>query len=247
MPDLRADVPIRDREGFLSRRLADTVWSPADAAALLGVPQATIVDGLRAHFATYTERDPAAWETRFAIADYASNRLFGGEDRNRSFLWNIAPFYSQTFFTAALATPLQLKRNYALYARFLELLNPCVARVAKSNWGFSASSPLVRVRGWVSAAQARAPRFVRAAIGAVLPEKQRPRGFGTSAHDPEFAALATSYGGDVFDRSALADATRRGCNRTHFFMLATALLYAEQAWPRTSMPPKSQGTRDFVA
>jgi len=231
MPDLRADVRIASRDRFLQYRLSNALWRIDEVALLVGLEERAIVDGIRAQFETYPERDPSFLNVRFTIAEWAVRRLFGGEDRNRSFVWNMTPFYCQSFFEAAMRAPVASKRHYKLYARFLHALDPRVTGIAKSNWGYAVTSPLVGLQAWRDAASSAILFGLkgRLRLGSASAKHHR---FGTAAHDPEFAALATGHQGAVFEPSALRALTARGIDKLQYHMLATVLLYAEDVWGR---------------
>ncbi|HYK52153.1 MAG TPA: asparagine synthase-related protein [Candidatus Eremiobacteraceae bacterium] len=228
LPDLRAEVRIADRDGFLEYRLANAIWTVAEAAALVCLPRDEVVDAIRAHFASYPEKDASFHNVRFMSSDWAMNRLFCGEDRNRSFLWTATPFYSQSFFEAAMRAPLRRKRHYALYADVLRALDPRVVKIAKSNWGHAVDSPLVRLTGWRDAIGAR---FALSAKRGLASRSDGAHGdYGTPARNPEYAELAKRFDGPGFDRERLAKTANRGLAKLQYHMLATALLYISSVW-----------------
>jgi asparagine synthase (glutamine-hydrolysing) len=234
LPDLRAEIRIADRARFLEFRLANALWSVDEAAALVGLKPDEVVDPIRAHFETYPERDAALYNVRFMIADWAFNRLFLGEDRNRSFVWNASPFYAQSFFDAAMRAPRASKRYYRLYARMLDELDPRLRGIAKSNWGHAVDSPLVRFTAWRDAIGSNLALAAKRSLGA---RSDAAHGeYGTPARNPEFAALAKRYGGPGFDAARLAACTGRGLAKLQYNMLATALLYMNGVWGGSSGP-----------
>ncbi len=240
MPDLRAEVPIRTRQAFLDYRLANALWAPAEAAALVGLPLERVVDDVRAHFASYPEKDPAMHNVRFMIADWAMCRLFCGEDRNRAFMWSMTPFYDQAFFEAAMRVPQTRKRHYRLYASFLRALDPRVLRVDKSNWGYAVDSPLVRWNAWRDALTTALHMRLRRPSHASGAARSGGR-YGTAEHDPGFAALARRHRGSAFDPDRLRTVCDRGLDKLQYHMLATALAYADGVWEssaeeRSSVP-----------
>ena len=228
LPDLRADVRIADRDGFLEYRLANALWAVAEAAALVCLPRDEVVEGIRSHFASYPEKDASLHNVRFMVSDWAMNRLFCGEDRNRSFLWSATPFYAQSFFEAAMRAPLRRKQYYALYADVLRALDPRVLRIAKSNWGHAVDSPLVRLIAWRDAIGARFALSAKRGLGA---RSDGAHGdYGTSERNPEYAELARRFDGPGFDRERLAKTANRGVDKLQYHMLATALLYISSVW-----------------
>jgi asparagine synthase (glutamine-hydrolysing) len=228
LPDLRAEVRIADRDDFLEYRLANALWTVAEAAALVCLPRDEVVDAIRSHFASYPEKDASFQNARFMISDWAVNRLFCGEDRNRSYLWNATPFYAQSFFEAAMRAPLRRKRHYALYADVLRALDPRVVKIAKSNWGHAVDSPLVKLAAWRDAIGARFALSAKRGLGTRSDSAHGD--YGTSARNPEYAELARRFDGPGFDRERLARTADRGLDKLQFHMLATALLYISSVW-----------------
>jgi asparagine synthase (glutamine-hydrolysing) len=228
LPDLRAEVRVTDRDGFLEYRLANALWTVAEAAALVCLPRDEVVEAIRSHFASYPERDASFHNARFMISDWAMNRLFCGEDRNRSFLWSATPFYAQSFFEAAMRAPARRKRYYALYADVLRALDPRVVKIAKSNWGHPVDSPLVRLTAWRDAVVMRFALSAKRGLGARSDSAHGD--YGTPARNPEYAELARRFDGPGFDRERLAKTADRGLDKLQYHMLATALLYISSVW-----------------
>lgn len=228
LPELADLAPSKSREAFVARRLDGALWPVDIVARLVRLQPAQIVDAVRAHVDAYPENDPAMWTVRHMIADWGWGRIFSGEDRNRSYVWTMTPFYSQSFFESAMRVAPRQKRHYALYARFLRNLDPRVAALKKSNWGYAPTSPLVRMRGFAAALQAAAPAPLRKVIGSIGSGGKRDVNLARTS-DPEFlGAIARANG--VFDPDVLSDIARRGCGKTQYHMLLTALLYVGQVW-----------------
>jgi hypothetical protein len=141
----------------------------------------------------------------------------------------MTPFYCQSFFEAAMRAPADSKRHYGLYADFLRTIDPRVTSIAKSNWGYSVTSPLVRIQAWRDAASSAVLSALKGRLRAG-PRSAKHHRFGTPAHDPEFAALARSHQGSTFEPSALRALSERGIDKLQFHMLATVLLYAHDVW-----------------
>ena len=229
LPDLSDRLPSKDRHAFVTRQLEGALF-PVDAVAgLVRLDAREIVDAVRAHVDAYPERSPAWWTVRFTIADWGWGRIFSGEDRSRSYAWTMTPFYCQSFFEAAMRVPAHVKRDYALYARFLRRLDPQVAALKKSNWGYAPTSPLVRLRGVTAALHAAIPPALRKSFGAFGASKKREAN-AARTRDPEFLAALQGGADPAFDTDALAEVARRGCGKTQYHMILTAMLYAEQVW-----------------
>jgi asparagine synthase (glutamine-hydrolysing) len=229
LPELADLVPPKSRDAFVAQRIAGALWPVETVARLARLKVPEIVAGVHAHVDAYPESDPAMWTVRHMIADWGWGRIFSGEDRSRSYAWTMTPFYCQSFFERAMRVPQRAKRDYALYARFLRRLDPRVAGLKKSNWGYAPTSPLVRMRGIAATLQANLPAAAKKVIGALgAPRKREMNAARTS--DPEFLSAIADRRNDVFDAGALADVARAGCGKTQYHMLVTALLYADRVW-----------------
>jgi len=136
---------------------------------------------------------------------------------------------------AAMRAPARLKRDYALYADFLRQLDSRVAEVKKSDWGYAPTSPLVRFKSIAEMVRAGTPAPLKRALGSL----RRPRSEANAARTkrPEFLAAVQSRPNGIFDRKSLDEIARRGCGKTHFHMLATAMLYVDGIWrePATAL------------
>jgi asparagine synthase (glutamine-hydrolysing) len=109
-------------------------------AALTQLPESEIMAELADHLATYPERDLRSQYTHFMIHERAMKWLFEGEDRNRSYFWTAAPFYSIRFFAYAMNCPDNQKERYLLYRRFLENLSMRTAEIVHADAGLPPGS-----------------------------------------------------------------------------------------------------------
>ena len=229
LPDLRERSPRTDRDAFVARRIEGALWPLATVAALLRLEPEDIVAHVREHVGGYPERSPAYWGVRYLIADYGWGRIFSGEDRSRSFAWTMTPFYCQSFFDAAMRVPQKAKRDYALYADFLRALDDRVSSVKKSNWGYAPTSLLVRMQGVAAAIRDGTPDPLRKALGSL--RRSRSNGVDSArTRSAEFSSAVRQRPNDVFDPDVLEDIAERGCGKTHYHMLQTALLYVDAVW-----------------
>jgi asparagine synthase (glutamine-hydrolysing) len=235
LPDLTDRAPCANREAFAARLVDGALWPLETVARLLKLSPHAIVESIASHVAAYPESGAAWWTVRHLIADYGWGRIFSGEDRSRSFVWTMTPFYCQSFFEAAMRAPARLKRDYALYADFLRQLDSRVAEVKKSDWGYAPTSPLVRFKSIAEMVRAGTPAPLKRALGSL----RRPRSEANAARTkrPEFLAAVQSRPNGIFDRKSLDEIARRGCGKTHFHMLATAMLYVDGIWrePATAL------------
>jgi asparagine synthase (glutamine-hydrolysing) len=229
LPDLADRVPSKGRDAFVERTLGSALWPVETVARLVRLDRGDVEEAVNDHFRAYPETGAQWWTVRYMIADWGWCRIFSGEDRNRSYLWTMSPFYCQSFFERAMRVAPRAKRDYSLYADFLRRLDPRVASIKKSNWGYAPTSPLVKLRGIASALQASAPAALKKAIGNVgSPQKRELNAARTQ--DAEFLAAIADRPNSVFDPAVLADVARRGCGKTQYHMLATALMYVDAVW-----------------
>jgi asparagine synthase (glutamine-hydrolysing) len=111
--------------------------SPADAAAIAGLPEGTIEAATARRIRHYPESGSDA-HLRFLFAERAYNLLFEGEERNRCSFWSTSPFYSLPFVRYAMNVPRRQKRDYRLYGDFLRALSPDGRLLSVRNPAFDA-------------------------------------------------------------------------------------------------------------
>ncbi len=114
--------------------------------AMLQISEDEIRQHLRAHIATYPEKDPYTKYIHFKFEmDY---KWAGpGEDRNRLFFWTITPFYSRGFFSTAYAID-EHKKNTLFFRNFLYSLDPRTCIVDYYNTKMPLTNPLrLRIYG----------------------------------------------------------------------------------------------------
>lgn len=130
LPDLCPQLHLRDAEAacfFTIHRRG--VFTLSESAVLTGLPERSLREALLNQFVGYPERDGNGCYTHFLIQERGRRWLYEGEDRNRHYFWSSSPFYSPTFFRAAMACPQHLKRSYLLYRAFLARLQPDLAEL----------------------------------------------------------------------------------------------------------------------
>jgi asparagine synthase (glutamine-hydrolysing) len=168
LPPIVPVKPIRGLRG-LSRHILDYEYYEElclpheDAAALCGLAPRDLVDALTEQLAQYPEDDMDMKFVHYSMYCEAYGYLFEGQDRNRFYFWNAAPFYSQPFFEEALACPDDQKEYYELYRRFLDRLSPLISDTAYSNLGAPLTSPKIKSRVRRFNLKARFPRAMRLA------------------------------------------------------------------------------------
>jgi asparagine synthase (glutamine-hydrolysing) len=131
-----------------------TVAPAAVVEAAYGLDHGTLTNNLRAHVAAYPEEHLEDRIVHFMVLQMAYKWLFEGENRNRHFFWSVSPFFNRQFFSAALAVPLESKRNYALYHSMLGQVSRPIAEIPfAGRWNLPMSSKrwkiLETARGYV--------------------------------------------------------------------------------------------------
>lgn len=108
--------------------------------AMLQISEDEMQQHLRAHIATYPEKNPYAKYIHFKFEkDY---KWAGpGEDRNRLFFWTVTPFYSRGFFNTAYVID-ERKKNTLFFRNFLYSLDPRTCIVDYYNTGMPLKSSL---------------------------------------------------------------------------------------------------------
>ncbi len=138
LPDLTPLRKIFSEKDFLSYVFRmNKVFSLSEVEKLTGVDRGVILKNILQVFDSYPEKTYAAKYQRFLIKERGRKWLFEGEDRNRYFLNQQAPFYDLDFYKYAMKVPLRYKANYALFAEFLECLDAEIAVVKNANWNCS--------------------------------------------------------------------------------------------------------------
>ena len=70
----------------------------------------------------------------FLVFERALHWLFEGEDRNRNYIWSTSPFYSPAFFNLVHSLPEKTKRNFDLFRKFMNLVDPKLNMINNANW-----------------------------------------------------------------------------------------------------------------
>lgn len=135
-----------DLAQFLLTTPDQYLYNPEKVCAMLEIPKDKMLSSLRAHIATYPEKDPYTKYFHFKFEkDYKWAGL--GEDRNRLFFWTITPFYSKDFFKTAYAID-EHKKNTLFFRNFLYSLDPRTCIVSYYNTGMPLTNPLrLRIYG----------------------------------------------------------------------------------------------------
>jgi asparagine synthase (glutamine-hydrolysing) len=103
------------------------VWDPSQVAAITGVPRDDLLHSIRSALAAHPDVDASDAYVHFLMSERVVRFHDEGEDRHRSYVWPIAPFFGRDFLRLARAAPARWKRGRRLYRAFLMALAPDVA------------------------------------------------------------------------------------------------------------------------
>lgn len=113
-----------------------------NAADIMRIDSADLRDGMNRLFLDYPEEEAEDKYGHFMIFEHLFNFSFEGDDRQRYYFWNAAPFYSTHYFQKAMQISDKSKMNHRLFAEFLKKLDPRLAAIKYANWGFPITSPI---------------------------------------------------------------------------------------------------------
>jgi asparagine synthase (glutamine-hydrolysing) len=132
------------KPGSLSEQIINrnTQMAIEDAASIARIDAREFRSRLNEYFLGYPEERLEDKYGHFMIFEHLFNFSYEGDDRERFFFWNSAPLYSAGFFKKAMKLGDISKMNHRLYSEFLKRLNPRLASIKYSNWGFPITSPL---------------------------------------------------------------------------------------------------------
>lgn len=146
LPDWRPLRKLKNLDDLIYLAIDTEQRSPIETVEkITGIPRSEIMDEIRAVFDSYPEKKLKMKFIRFLIYERAFKFLFEGEDRNRSYFWSVAPFYSVPFFRYAMNIPETYKANYKLYRHFLTELSPALASIPNEKFNKAIISYKFRV------------------------------------------------------------------------------------------------------
>ncbi|HUU46799.1 MAG TPA: asparagine synthase-related protein [Acidobacteriota bacterium] len=222
---LRHISTCRELGDLLLERLA--VFPPPVVAGLTGLTE----EELRSHLATIIERYPESRipgkQLHFSMMTFQFKEYFEGEDRNRAWLWPVAPFYGRPFFDLAMTAPVAWKRRRRLQSAFLRSLNRGIAAVPNANSGLVPGSLTDRLRQ-----AAREFILGHPALERLRRRHRRPAGALDYPPQPlgtRLALMAESspLAGEVFDRARLTALCRGGLTPAQMWLVYTILRYLD--------------------
>ncbi|HUR27636.1 MAG TPA: asparagine synthase-related protein [Planctomycetota bacterium] len=146
-PDLRPVRRLLSFDALVDLVVDEHALVPAaQVEELLGLPQGSLVEELRARLAAYPEPSLAEKAVHWKLAERSRKWLFEGEDRNRCFLWQASPCLSLSVFEAALRVPDEHKTDFRFYAEVQRHLDPALLALPHADTGLSIDSARFRLR-----------------------------------------------------------------------------------------------------
>ena len=125
---------LRNTAGFIDYILnydgPDITYLGLDnALKLTGISKEVFMQSLHDMLDSYPEKLPADKFIHYNIFCQSFNWHHIGDDRNRNFAWSASPFWSTDFFFYAMNCPQSQKRYMYLYAKLLDIINPCMLKI----------------------------------------------------------------------------------------------------------------------
>lgn len=135
-PDHRPSLPVQDTKSLLDYTISNKYFfSLKQISNILSLDKKTFLEHLIDHFESYPERTPDNKFVHFIMAERGIKWLFEAEDRNRNFLWTVAPMYSVQLFDYLMDLPDDMKSKHLLYNSFLNKLIPGNNEFKNALWG----------------------------------------------------------------------------------------------------------------
>lgn len=107
----------------------NAVFDPASVRALTGVHEDDVLESVRAAVLAAGDIEPEDAYIHFLLAERVVRWHTEGEDRHRTHVWTIAPFFAREFVALARAIPGRWKHGRRVYRAFLRALAPDVAQI----------------------------------------------------------------------------------------------------------------------
>jgi hypothetical protein len=117
-----------------------SLFPETDICEITGLKAGSITESLQTVLESYPEPEMPGRFLHFYISGYEHKVYFEGEDRNRAYLWTLAPFYARPFFERAIRLPFAWKRYRRFQTLFLRELNPAMTRIPNANNGLDPGS-----------------------------------------------------------------------------------------------------------
>lgn len=137
LPNLRPLRPLISNQDLVSYIISmNHIFDLTEIYDLTGISPKRLKEHLMETFVNYPEKSPRNKHIRFMMMERGFKWLFEGEDRNRYFFDQQAPFYSVPFYQYSMQLDSSLKKNFRLFKEFLYLLDKDMASIENANWGF---------------------------------------------------------------------------------------------------------------
>ena len=137
-PDHRPSLPVPDIKSLLEYTISNKYFfSLNQISEILSLDKKIFLEHLIGHFESYPEKSPENKFVHFIIMERGVKWLFEAEDRNRNFLWTVAPLYSVQLFEYLMGVPDDIKSKHLLYHNFLTRLIPGNNEIKNAFWGVS--------------------------------------------------------------------------------------------------------------
>ena len=146
MPERRPHQRIGSDDnliGLMFDRAA--AFTSEQIGAIFGFSPGFMAEQLRHFVDTFPESDQADRYLRM-VWEYQRQAYFDGEDRNRCYLWVVAPFYGRPCFELALGAPSTWKKRRRLYGHLIRRIHERLVDVPVSNTGLRIGAPFDRAR-----------------------------------------------------------------------------------------------------
>ncbi len=208
----------------------DAARLDVDAVAeLTSHGRADIAAHLRQLLASYPATDPTDSYVQFLFRERGRKWLFHGEDRNRYYFWNAAPFWSWPMVRYAMGVPDEQKRRERLFARTIQTFSPAVAAVDYANFSAPITSLEYSLKRFTYDFLSRYPT-VRDALVRAMRGQTGYEYDGTVADVLQRQATADDGVGDVLSAGTLDEIARdRGyCDKTAIYNVLTITSGLEQ-------------------
>jgi asparagine synthase (glutamine-hydrolysing) len=124
---------------------ASYLFSIRDVAAVTDMSEKQIIDRLRRVLTSYPEKRLDQKLVHFIFYESAFSDDIESEDRNRTYVWSVTPFYSIPFFHYAMNCSDSNKANIELQREFLLTLSPAAAAIKNSAFGCSLTSKKYKI------------------------------------------------------------------------------------------------------
>ncbi|HMA75820.1 MAG TPA: asparagine synthase-related protein [Candidatus Krumholzibacteriaceae bacterium] len=144
--DIRPVGNIHNIDHLIKYLIAHNSMIPLDVVSdITGSYKSEFISRLKEHLLKYCEKDMKMKYLQFLFSERCPGWNFQGEDRNRSYLYPVTPYYSIPFFTYSMNIPDTLKQNFKLYRKLMVKLSPEAAAINNAKWNFPITSEKLKL------------------------------------------------------------------------------------------------------